>query len=117
MSSIFLIISAILPIVTNVLQSYKTISPGLASLITGIEGAAQALVTELTNPATGQLSVTASSLLSAIAAALSILQTQKVLTPTDSLIATAFVSAAQAGLAASSVTVVDPAALKPIAAV
>jgi hypothetical protein len=58
--------------------------------------------------------VTATSLLAAIASALSVLQTQTTLDPVALLITNAFVQAAQAGLAASKITVVDPTALKPI---
>src|SRR5277367_4308978 len=99
MSAIFLIISALLPILTNALQSAKTISPSVSGLITGIEGAASAVVTALTGSgATETPSVTVTTLLSAISAALQVLQTETNISPTTLLIIAAVDSAIQAGL-------------------
>ena len=113
MSGIFLLISALLPIVTSTLQNYKVISPAIGSLINGIEGAASAATSALTS-STGTPSITATSLLAAINAALAVLQTQTTINPTDLLIIKAFDTAIQAGLAASQITEVDPTKLQPI---
>jgi len=113
MNPIFLIISALLPIVTTELQQFKVISPQVGSLITGIEAAATAAGTELTS---GTPSITATSLLAAISAALSVLQTQTTISPNVLAIIAAFDAALQAGLAATKITVVDPTKLQPIAA-
>jgi hypothetical protein len=116
MSSVFLIISALLPILTSALQGAKVISPGIAGLITGIEQAAAAVTTELTAPgATSTPSITALTLLSAISSGLQVLQTETNIAPTTLLIIAAVNSAIQAGLVAvSKVTSVDPTQLQPI---
>jgi len=111
MNSIFLIISALLPILTSTLESSKTITPEIGSLITGIEAAAADLIAEIKG---GGTSVTATSLLAAISSALSVLQTQTTLNPEALIIANSFVSAAQAGLAASNIAAVDPTKLAPV---
>jgi hypothetical protein len=116
MSSIFLIISALLPILTNALQGAKVISPSVSGLITGIEGAAGAVVTALTAPgATATPSVTVQSLLGAISAGLQVLQTETSISPTTLAIIAAVDTAIQAGLTAvAQLTTVDPTKLQPI---
>ena len=116
MSSIFLIISALLPILTSTLQNLKVISPSSGGLITGIEGAAAVVIQELTTPgATATPSITVTSLLTAISAALQVLQTETTISPTTLLIIAAVDSAIQAGLTAvSQITSVDPTKLQPI---
>ena len=115
MSSILLIISALLPILTSTLQSYKAISPTTGNLITGIEAAIAAVVSEFsTAGSTATPSITATSLLTAIQAAVSVLQTQTTISPKDLIIIAAVDSAIQAGLAASQITSVNPSTLAPI---
>ena len=116
MSSIFLIISALLPILTSSLQNAKVISPTVGGLITGIEGAASAVITALGAPgATATPSVTVTTLLTAISGALQVLQTQTGINYQTLLIIAAVDSAIQAGLTAvTSITSVDPTKLQPI---
>lgn len=115
MSTIFLFINAFLPIVLQVLQQYKAVSPETGALITGIEGAASVFSSLIKDSNTN--SVTAASLLAAISSAVEILQAQTQLDPKALIITNAFIKAAQAGYTASvSVTTVDPAALKPYVA-
>lgn len=111
MNPILLIISAILPIVTTKLTQFKVISPTTASLINGIEGAATAFGTEVT--ANGS-SVTATSLLAALNAALTVLQQQPGITSNALVLIAALTSAIQAGLTATAITAVDPTALAPV---
>lgn len=119
MTSIFLIISALLPILTNSLQGAKAISPSIASLITGIEQAAAAVVTAFSAPgATSTPSITVTTLLAAISSGLQVLQTETQISPSTLLIIAAVDSAIQAGLTAvSQITSVDPTKLQPIAPV
>lgn len=116
MSSIFLIISALLPILTETLQGAKVISPSISSLITGIEQAASAVVTAFSAPgATATPTVTVTTLLGAISAALQVLQTQTQIDPATLLIIAAVDSAIQAGITSvSQITSVDPTKLQPI---
>lgn len=120
MNSIFGIISALLPIVTGALQGFKVISPTTGSLITSIEGAAQQFTETLTTPgATATASITAASILGAIAAVLPVLRAEL---PTDGtaskvlLYITALEGAIVAGVAAANITEVDPTLLKPVEA-
>ena len=119
-SGIFGIIGALLPIVLNCLQGFKVISPTTGALITGVEGAAQTVTTALTTPgATGTPSATVLTVLGAISAALSVLKMEL---PADGsaskvlIYVTALESAIAAGVAAASITVVDPSQLKPVEA-
>jgi hypothetical protein len=114
MNPIFAIISALLPIVTTELQQFKVISPTTGALITGIEGAAAAFDTTLTS-AVGSSTVTATSLLAAISAAVTVLQTQTGISPTALVLVAALDKAITAGLAATAITSVDPSQLQPIA--
>lgn len=114
MNPIFLIISAILPIVTAELQQFKAISPSIASLINGIEGAGVAAVGALGTSATGTPSITATSLLAAVAAGLQVLQTQTTIPPNTLILISALNSAIAAGLAATNITSVDPTKLQPV---
>lgn len=116
MSGIFLIISSLLPILIQALQGAKVISPAIGGLITGIEGAASTVVTELTAPgATATPSVTVQTLLTAISAGLQVLQTETNISPTTLLIIAAVNSAIQAGLVAvAGIKSVDPTQLQPI---
>lgn len=111
MNPILLIVSALFPIVTAELQQFKVISPTTGALIDGIEGAATAFGTEVT--ANGS-SVTATSLLAALNAALMVLQKQTGLSPDVLASIAALTQAIQAGLAATTITAVDPTALAPI---
>jgi hypothetical protein len=115
-TSIFTIISALLPILIQALQGAKILSPSIGGLITGIEGAASVVTQELTAPgATADPSITVNTLLAAISAGLQVLQTETTISPTTLLIIAAVDSAIQAGLAAvASITSVDPTKLQPI---
>lgn len=118
MGSILLIINALFPFVVDELQQYKVVSGPTGDLISGIERAASSFATEVTSASSGTtLSVTATSLLAAVAAAVQVLQASTTISPKTLSIIAAFNSAIAAGVAASSITVVDPTALKPIAAV
>lgn len=116
MNSVFLIISALLPILTQTLQGAKVISPTISALITGIEQAAAAVVAEFsTAGATATPSVTVQTLLAAISGALQVLQTQTKIDPTTLTVIAAVNTSIQAGLTAvNNVTSVDPTALHPI---
>lgn len=115
MNTIFTLIGALLPILTSTLESYKAITPSVAGIITGIEGAIAAFVTEITGSgATSTPTITAISLLSAIQAAVSILQTQTTISPASLVIITAVDTAISAGIAAANITSVDPSKLQPI---
>lgn len=116
MTGIFLLINALLPLLVSTLQNYKIISPALGNLINGIEGAASAAGTALESSSGTGVSITATTLLAAINAAVQVLQSQTTIKPTDLLIIAAFDSAVQAGLAASKITTVDPTQLQPVAA-
>lgn len=109
------LIGALLPFVVQELQALKVVSPQLGALITGIEGAAGALVTQITNQSTGKVTVTAVSLLAGINAAIVTLQAQTTIDPKALAITSAFGQAVSAGLAASAVTSVDVTKLQPIA--
>jgi hypothetical protein len=112
MNTIFLFINAFLPIVLQELQQYKAISPQTGTLITGIEGAASSFEAMVKDPNTN--SITAASMLAAISSAVEILQAQTNLDPKSLATVAAFTKAANAGyMAASTLTVVDPSALKP----
>jgi hypothetical protein len=114
LNSVFLIINALLPFVLNELEQYKVIDTKLGGLIGGIEGAASSFSSEITN-STGQVSVTATTLLSAISAGLAVMQTQTNVNPVTLSIIQAFDKATAAGLAAYPITTVDPTKLAPIA--
>jgi hypothetical protein len=116
MGSVLLIINALFPLVINELQSSKAISANLASLISGIERAASEFATDISSSPT-TLTVTATSLLAAISAATQALQATTTLSPVTLSIIEAMDKAIAAGLSASSVTIVDPTQLKPIAPV
>jgi hypothetical protein len=113
LTGVFLLINALLPLLVSTLQNYKAISPGVGSLITGIEGAVSAAVTALEGSGSTP-SVTATSLLAAIQAAVAVLQSQTTINPTDLLIIQAFNSAVSAGLSASKITSVDSTQLQPV---
>jgi hypothetical protein len=113
LTGVFLLINALLPLLVSTLQNYKAISPGVGSLITGIEGAVSAAVSAIEGSGSTP-SITATSLLSAIQAALAVLQTQTKISPGDLLVISAFTAAVQAGLAASKIAVVDPTQLEPV---
>ena len=113
MNPILTIIAALLPIVTAELAQFKVISPTTGALITGIEGAATAFATELTANGT---SVNATSLLSALQAALTVLQTLPNVDSKALVLIAALTSAIQAGLTATNITAINPTALQPIVA-
>lgn len=121
MGTALTLIGALLPFVLSELQSFKAISPSLSALITGIEGAASTLISEITATAqqapTAAPSVTVISLLAAINAAITVLQGQTTISPGGLAITKAFGVAVSAGLAASGITSVDPTKLAPIAPV
>lgn len=112
-TSIFAIIGALLPFALSELQQFKVISPQIASLITAIEGSAASFTSGITT-SNGAANITATSLLSAISAAVTVLQSQTTIPPATLAIIQAVDSAIQAGLAARNITSVDPTALKPI---
>ena len=114
MNPIFTIVSGILPIAIQELEQFKVISPQVGTLITGIEGAGAAAVQALSSGPSGNVSVTATSLLAAISAAIQVLQTQTGLSPTALAIIAALDSAIAAGLAATNITSVDPTKLQPV---
>jgi hypothetical protein len=105
---ILTIISALLPFLITELQQYKVISPSIATLITGVEGAATTLVSSATTSP-----VTAVSILTSISAAVKVLQSQTTISPLTLSIINAVDAALAAGIDASTVTVVNPAALQP----
>jgi hypothetical protein len=114
MGSILSIVGALLPFAIPEPQQFKVLSPQLGSLITGIEGAAQAFLTEFTGASKATPSVTAIALLSSISAAIAVLQTQTSINPSALKITSALATAIQAGIVASAVTAVDPSKLSPI---
>ena len=70
LTAIFSIVSSLLPVVVTALEGFKTISPTTGNLITSIGGAATAFAGEV---ATNGTSVTATSILAAIGAAVTVL--------------------------------------------
>lgn len=110
MTAILTIIGALLPFLLTELQNLKVISPGLAALIEGIEGAgASFLTTASTNP------TSAITILAAIQAALAVLQTETTVDPKTLATIAAFDSAITAGINAAKIDSVDPSKLHPIA--
>lgn len=112
MNSILMIISALLPVVVNALEGFKTISPTVGNLITSIGSAGTAFATEVTSN-----SVSATTILAAIGAAVTVLQQELTGQPGTAsvlLYVAALNSAIQAGLAATTITSVNPAALTPV---
>jgi hypothetical protein len=114
MGSILSIVGALLPFAITELQQFKVLSPQLGNLITGIEGAAQAFISEFEGSSKTTPSVTALALLSSISAAISVLQAQTNISPADLKITSALSAAIAAGIAASSITSVDTTKLLPI---
>jgi hypothetical protein len=112
MTLILTLISSLLPIVLSEIQKLSGLSPSLVTLIEGLTSAGTTLASTLASqPAT------APSILAAFAATITVLQTELAGNQgaTTALIYLgAFDAAVQAGLAASKITVVDPAALEPV---
>lgn len=117
MGEVLTIVGALLPFALSELQTFKVVSPNISALITGIEGAGAAFITELTNTTSGKVTVTAVSLLGGISAAISVLQAQTTIDPAGLAITKALGIAITAGLTAVSITSVDVSKLQPIAPV
>lgn len=114
MGSILAIISALLPVVVNALESFKTISPTIGNLITSVSSAGTVFATEV---AANGSSVTATTVLAAIGAAVTVLQQELVNqsgTTAVLLYVAALDAAIQAGVSATSITSVDPTKLVPV---
>lgn len=112
-TSIFTIISALLPVVVNALEGFKAISPTVGGLITAVGTAATTFTSEVT--ANGA-SITATTFLAAIAAVIPVLQAELAGSPNSTTVLiyiAALDSAIAAGLAATKITAVDPAQLQP----
>lgn len=115
----FAIISLILGIVEPVLASSGVIPTSYQPLAQGILNAINAIKGDLTNSATGQVSITAITLLQAISSGLQTLQTVGALPAGLAGLVTALDNSVQAGITSyeQSQLKVDPAALQPIAPV
>lgn len=111
MNPLFAIISALASLTVTELEQFNTISPTTGALVTGINGAIDVFVNTFKG---GTNTPTAASILSAINASVTVLQNQTNIDPKALTITQAFLKAAQAGLDASNVTIVDPSQLKPI---
>lgn len=111
MNLILTLISGLLPLAISELEKLG-LPAQVGNLITGLGTVATGLVTQI-----GSSPVTAASVLAAISASIVALQTQLQGNQGAST-ALAYLAAAdvavQAGIAASKVTVVDPAALQPV---
>lgn len=116
--AIFQLIAAIGPIVTGALSA-SGIDTKYNGLITAIENAVASFGTAISNPANGQLSVSAITILSGISAAVAVLQAETTLNPTTLALVNAFDKAVTAGLAAyqQAGVKVDASTLQPIAPV
>ncbi len=114
--AIFQLIAAIGPIVVAALQQTGALPASYAALITAIENAVGQFGTAVTNAQTGQLDISAITILSGISAAVSVLQAETNLSPTALSLVNAFDKAVTAGLAAyqAAQQKVDPTELQPI---
>jgi hypothetical protein len=114
-TTIFTIISALLPVVLDELEKFKTISPTTGSLITGITGAASTFAATISSGTAS--TITAMSILTAISATLQVLKAEL---PTDGTATAILVyiaaleSAVAAGLASTDITSVDATKLIPV---
>lgn len=115
---IFSLIILISGIVTSALQASGTIPPGAASLITAIETAIADFKNAITG-ANGQISLSSVSILSGISAALTVLQSQTQLAPSDLALVQALDQAVSAGITAfkNAGVKLDPTTLLPISPV
>ena len=112
MTLILTLISSLLPVVVAALQKVTGLSPTLAALIDSLGTAGATLGATLTaSPATS------ASILAAFAATITVLQSElqgNAGATTALIYLGAFDAAVQAGIAASKITVVDPAQLQPV---
>lgn len=113
MNAIMLLVNAFLPLALTELQALTGLSPNIATLIQGIDAAGTQFLT-LYKSGQGN-TVTATSILTAVQAAITILQSQKEIDPKALAISSALAKMIQAGIDANNnLTEVDPNALQPI---